>query len=229
MYAILSVLRILVVGALFFSNFCGTMEKAEKRKERDEQDEAILIRVGTFDIYEDYEQNQIDEEKLLEIIRLSDVPKFKQLFEEKKVQLGAQHLDDAFLYVNNAEILHSLLKSGYRGPRDALHFAMDSCKKAELIPVYRSFGYSPLTLDCDLVPLSAEYSGMALTPNLPVTPLITLAWQARNHKTADEVINKFNALTQGLSPLELRQLICYRQRIRYEMSGFRRAKPCFKS
>lgn len=211
MYAILSVLRILVVGALFFSSFCGAMERAEKRKERDENDEAALIRVGAFDIYEDYEQNQSVEDKLLEAIRLSDVPNFKYLFEEKKVRLDTQHMEDAFLYINNAEILHVLLKSGYWGPRNALHFAMDSCKKSELIPVYRSFGYSPLALDCDFVPLWADCAGMALAPKTPETPLITLAWQARNHEASDEVINKFNALTRGLSPLELQRLICYRK------------------
>ena len=40
-------------------------------------------------------------------------------------------------------------------------------------------------------------AGMALAPKTSRAPLITLAWQARNHEASDEVINKFNALTRG--------------------------------
>ena len=93
----------------FFPVFVELWKELKKEK-RDENDEAALIRVGAFDIYEDYEQNQSVEDKLLEAIRLSDVPNSSYyLFEEKKVRLDTQHMEDAFLYINNAEILHVLL------------------------------------------------------------------------------------------------------------------------
>ena len=156
------------------------------------------------------------EEKLLDAIRDSDIPTFNQLFEKQNVKIADRDLGLVFHFVNNPEILHALIQKGYKpfSKRTALHDVMRAEKSSELISVYSSLGYFPLTTDIDqdeIFPKRSRWDRMPLAPSYPETPLIALAGQAKYHKSLEEVRNKFKALTQGLSDQELLDLILYRE------------------